>query len=275
MSGLDTGSDGRMRSFRELGRWSIQRCSGCPGSVRGRRPVTGHRSLVHAASRVLHRFAGRMRRRPPAPKVPTNQIEDASRWEQLTLRILGTIHNNSILLRGPSGAGKTTLLRAIEQRLLDHDDPSMRFIPVFIGLQGVRERHLFATLGNSMLEAVHPFLPLDTSREPSPDRRGYSHRHFADDMRRVIRAAGPPGASRPKIVLLIDDLDEMQRFDPRTAQRLRGLFMTGLSDHLVMVATAVHIDKKWELEGSPWYNFFEEIELPSRPEAGEGRPCPG
>jgi hypothetical protein len=27
------------------------------------------------------------------------------------------------------------------------------------------------------------------------------------------------------------------------------------------VATAVRIDKHWVEEGSPWYNFFEEIQM--------------
>ena len=41
---------------------------------------------------------------------------------------------------------------------------------------------------------------------------------------------------------------------------------------LVMVASAVEIDKHWEQEGSPWYNFFEEIEL--TPTCGNPG-CPG
>jgi hypothetical protein len=40
--------------------------------------------------------------------------------------------------------------------------------------------------------------------------------------------------------------------------------MASLDGNLVMVATAVEIDKQWEQEGSPWYNFFEEIEVPPR-----------
>jgi hypothetical protein len=28
-----------------------------------------------------------------------------------------------------------------------------------------------------------------------------------------------------------------------------------------MVASATRISRRWEREGSPWYNFFEEIEL--------------
>jgi len=39
--------------------------------------------------------------------------------------------------------------------------------------------------------------------------------------------------------------------------------MAGLDGNLVMVATAIEIDKQWDQEGSPWYNFFEEIELPA------------
>jgi hypothetical protein len=43
--------------------------------------------------------------------------------------------------------------------------------------------------------------------------------------------------------------------------------MASLAENLVMVASAVEIDKHWEQEGSPWYNFLEEIEIsPSRRE---------
>jgi hypothetical protein len=38
--------------------------------------------------------------------------------------------------------------------------------------------------------------------------------------------------------------------------------MTNLAENLVMVASAIEIDKRWEQEGSPWYNFFEEIDIP-------------
>ena len=48
--------------------------------------------------------------------------------------------------------------------------------------------------------------------------------------------------------------------------------MASFDGSLVMVATAVAIDKRWEQEGSPWYNFFEEIDLPppGRPDTIHG-----
>jgi hypothetical protein len=77
----------------------------------------------------------------------------------------------------------------------------------------------------------------------------------------VIRALARNSREDVRLVLLVDGIDEVNRYDPRTAQRVRSLFMAGFSENLVMVATAVEIDKRWEQEGSPWYNFFEEIEL--------------
>jgi hypothetical protein len=71
------------------------------------------------------------------------------------------------------------------------------------------------------------------------------------------------GTGQARLVLLVDGIDELNHYAPRTTQRVRSLFMAGLDGHLVMVATAVAIDKRWEQEGSPWYNFFEEIELPA------------
>jgi len=77
----------------------------------------------------------------------------------------------------------------------------------------------------------------------------------------VIHTLGKNNPNHIRLVLLVDGIDEVNHYHPRTAQRVRSLFMAGFSENLVMVASAVEIDKRWEQEGSPWYNFFEEIEL--------------
>jgi len=62
-------------------------------------------------------------------------------------------------------------------------------------------------------------------------------------------------------VLLIDEVDELNDYDPRINQKLRSLFMKSFAESLVAVVSGVEIKKQWEREGSPWYNFFEEIEV--------------
>ena len=42
-------------------------------------------------------------------------------------------------------------------------------------------------------------------------------------------------------------------------QKLRSLFMKSFAEQLVAVVAGVRIRKEWEREGSPWYNFFEEV----------------
>ena len=63
------------------------------------------------------------------------------------------------------------------------------------------------------------------------------------------------------MVLLSDEIDELNGYSHRTNQRLRSLFMRGFADQLVAVAAGVGIAREWDHEGSPWYNFFEEIEV--------------
>ena len=92
----------------------------------------------------------------------------------------------------------------------------------------------------------------------------YSHRDLAKDFRSVIRTLRESSVTEIRLVLLVDGIDELNTYDPRTTQRVRSLFMASLDGSLVMVATAVEIDKHWDQEGSPWYNFFEEIEVPPR-----------
>jgi hypothetical protein len=176
-------------------------------------------------------------------------------------RILSTIHNNSILMCGQPGSGKTSMLLELKEHLQAGGDPTIEFFPVFVDLHGVPERLLFATAAAAVNEQVAEmplFCRLNEIADPKPD---YSHRDLANDLRNVLGVLGNRQIGQARLVLLVDGIDELNHYAPRTTQRVRSLFMAGLDGNLVMVATAVAIDKHWEQEGSPWYNFFEEIDL--------------
>ncbi len=81
------------------------------------------------------------------------------------------------------------------------------------------------------------------------------------DLRRAIKALRARSSKQVKLVLLIDEVDELNEYDPKINQKLRSLFMKSFAENLVSVVSGVAIKKQWQREGSPWYNFFEEIEV--------------
>jgi hypothetical protein len=181
--------------------------------------------------------------------------------EQLIARVLSTIHNNSILLTGDPGVGRTSILRELERRLRTIDDPDYRFFPVYIDLESTPEERLFATAGDSVLREVGRLCPGSVRDDRASRGPGYDHRDLAGDLRRTVRALGTTSSKMVRLVLLIDGIDEVDRYQQRTTQRLRGLFMARVAENLVMVASGCEISREWEREGSPWYNFFEELPL--------------
>jgi hypothetical protein len=68
-----------------------------------------------------------------------------------------------------------------------------------------------------------------------------------------------------KLALLIDEVDVLNEYSERINQRLRSIFMKTFSEHLVAIMSGVGIRRIWNSEGSPWYNFFDEIELTASP----------
>jgi hypothetical protein len=207
----------------------------------------------------LARRLGRIICREPGPSVVTLVDFGEGGHERLIDRILVTIRNNSILLIGGPGSGKTSILLRLNGLLAARVDADPRFYPVYVDLHGVPEHLLFATVGDAVLGQLAFSPPSKVARLGS----AYGDRDLANDIRAVVRTL-EESSSRPvaTVVLLVDGIDELNRYHPRTTQRVRSLFMGGLAENLVMVAAAVAIDKDWEREGSPWYNFFEEIEIP-------------
>ena len=210
------------------------------------------RALIHLVRRL-----GIGGRSLDSPRLVTTDDSIKEERERLVRRILSTIHNNSILLCGEPGTGKTATLLHLKERLAAAEDPDTEFFPVYNDLHGVSEELLFPTVADAVLGQL-AFAPPTKAARFGAD---YGHRDLAGDFRAVIQALAVSRPQQARLVLLVDGIDELNHFDPRTTQRVRSLFMASLAENLVMVASAVEIDKHWEQEGSPWYNFFEEIEL--------------
>ena len=179
--------------------------------------------------------------------------------DQLIDRILQTVHNNSLLLYGERRIGKTSLQHQVMNRLANLEDPTYDFYPVYIDLQGTPQERFFATLAEDVFTELAPLL--DGLQPTVSDSAEYSHRDLVRDLRKVLQVLEKRSTRTVKLVLLMDEVDELNHYDPKVNQRLRGLFMKRFSRNLVTVVSGVAIKKKWESEGSPWYNFFEEIEV--------------
>lgn len=218
-----------------------------------------------AAAAALYRRHRRLRRRRERrfnPYIAGGPVFDESLFygrEPLIQRILQTVPNNSLLLHGERRIGKTSLLHQLQRRLEALDDPGCRFVPVYIDLQGVPEEKLFAALADPISE----LLP-STERIPALARSSYSHHDLVRELHawlpRLRERAGRP----VQLVLLIDEVDELNGYPPRVSQNLRSLFMKRFAQDLTAltaIVAGVRIRREWEQEGSPWYNFFEEIEV--------------
>ncbi len=184
--------------------------------------------------------------------------------QALVDRILQTVHNNSLLLYGERRIGKTSLQHHLKKRLGELRDPQYDFYPVYVDLQGTPEEKFFATLGEDVFLELAPHL----DGLEATEHEAYGYRELVRDLRQVIKTLAAKSDKTVKLVLLIDEVDELNDYDPKINQKLRSLFMKSFAEHLAAVVSGVAIKRQWEREGSPWYNFFEEIEVkPLRDEA--------
>ena len=209
-----------------------------------------------------HRRRERLRKRKFNPYVAGAPVLDEDMFfgrQELVDRILQTVHNNSLLIYGERRIGKTSIQHQLKKRLEQLDDPGYAFFPVYIDLQGVPEERFFQTIAEDVFQELAPVVGgLESTYKTTAE---FSHRDFIRDIRAVLRKLQDGTTKQVKLVLLIDEVDELNAYDPRINQKLRSLFMKNFAENLVAVVSGVEIKKQWEREGSPWYNFFEEIEL--------------
>ncbi len=229
-----------------------------PGSI-----AAGLASVAAALVAVKARRRRKLLRGRFNPYIAGAPILEQARFfgrQQLLDYVLRRISNNSLMLYGERRIGKTSLQHQLKRFLTNLDDPEHEFFPVYIDLQGTPQEKFFGTLAAEIFHELAPKLGgIQSLSPPGQDEYGYSD--LVKDLQRILKALKDRTAKKVKLVLLIDEVDELNEYDPRVNQRLRSLFMRTFADSLVAVVSGVAIKKQWEREGSPWYNFFQEIEV--------------
>jgi GTPase SAR1 family protein len=182
--------------------------------------------------------------------------------EELLRKIINTLHNNSIMIHGPRRIGKTSLLYQLANRLRAASDPDYAFIPALIDLEGTAQEEFFHTLVEEILEDCQPYLTERLSLAYNEkSQRAYTHRDFARDLSTLIDQLQQSSNKEVRLILLLDEVDVMNRYDQLVQQQLRRIFMKTFARNLGAVVAGVHISKEWERLESPWYNLFLEMEL--------------
>lgn len=226
--------------------------------------VLGAVGLIGAGlglQRVRRRRAVRRRFNPYIAGAPVLEDDMFFGRQKLMARMMNVLHHNSLMITGERRIGKTTFLFHLKKRLAADDGTEYRFFPVLTDLQGVPETGFFHALMADVVESLAPatraFLRFQ------PEREGYDGRDFSHDLQRVIDELKTRTPGKVKLALLIDEVDVLNEYSERVNQRLRSIFMKTFSENLVAIMSGVGIKRTWKSEVSPWYNFFDEIELPA------------
>jgi hypothetical protein len=187
-------------------------------------------------------------------------------------RIYTTLHQNSLMLHGERRIGKTTMLHQLANVLDTVDDPAYWFLPVYVDLEGTTGETFFHMLMEDIANVVCGLEELTVEQSALLDqllvhqtkRTAYTDTEFNRDLRRLIRILEAvvervqPG-KKLRLILLLDEMDTFNDFDPLFQQQLRRIFMRDFGAVLGAVVAGIAINKVWDRDDSPWFNFFNEV----------------
>lgn len=159
-------------------------------------------------------------------------------------------------------------------------DADYRYLPAFVSLQmAPSEDRFFYNLMREAANAARKEIGADRLSnlccdepprgEPVEPRAIYSSLDMAYDLDNTLSALGARGDKPTRLVLLLDEADQMNSYDPHTQGALRGLLMR-FPRRVLLVWSGRAINRDWRLDTSPWYNLFKhEIRLDAFPEEEE------
>lgn len=211
--------------------------------------------------------------------------------------IVGKIAQNSFYIYGEKRIGKTSLLLQVRDRLAQRDliHAGPQVLPVFRNIQDLSQEQFWLYLMRSVAGAMaltprpdrlqgpiehlsggagaygpYPLSPSSAAQERNSllaclgQPAAYDDLDAEDDLQRMVGRCAQPTL----IVLLLDEIDTLERYDPAVRQRFRA-FCQHAQAHLRVVVAGVRPPAAEPGDTSPWYNIFERVTLGplSEPEA--------
>lgn len=175
--------------------------------------------------------------------------------------ILGKIDNNSFHITGEKRIGKTSLLLLLKQRLIQRNSvqTAATYIPVFRNMQDLPQEQFWLYLMRSIaaeIPAVSSALAACTAAVGT-----YDDFDAENDLETIVQHLQRGAGQRQfYIVLLLDEVDTLQRYDASIRQRFRA-FCQHTQRNVRVVLAGVLAPRVEPTETSPWYNIFEPMTL--------------
>jgi tetratricopeptide (TPR) repeat protein len=217
--------------------------------------------LTLVTQRLRRRRAFRARFNPYIAGAPVLDDHMFFGRQRLLSRVMNVLHHNSLMITGERRIGKTTLLCHLKKCLERDSGTEYRFFPVLTDLQGVPETGFFSTIMGDIVDNLGLTPETIGALRFRRSVEDYDGRDFSHDLQRVITELRGRTPLEVKLVLLVDEADMLNTYSERSNQLLRAIFMKTFAEHLVTVMSGVGVKRTWVSEGSPWYNFFEQIQL--------------
>ena len=205
---------------------------------------------------------------------PVRRVDMFFGRHDLLRRIVSTLHNNSIMIHGERRIGKTTLLYQLANALQQMEDEEFWFVSVYIDLEGTTEGEFFHLLMDEITHTVRELESLTPGQTAVLDgllnletaENQYTDREFNRDLRQIFHLLEAYGAvhhpgCQVRLILLMDEMDTLSRFNHLIQQQLRRIFMRDFAATLGAVVAGIEISKEWERVESPWFNLFNEIAM--------------
>lgn len=168
-----------------------------------------------------------------------------------------SLKNNSLCLLGERRIGKTSLLEQLE---MNTQPP---FFSFYCNLESVKEEYFYRRIMQHLVNKVQSAWKdqslhlLFFTKEPNE----YEDLDFEADLDAILDFLRETYHQEVVIIMCLDEIDATQDFPPSLHQSLRNIFQT-YKGTVRMVSAGVSIKRgDWNLPTSPWYNFFEPLEV--------------
>ena len=219
-------------------------------------------ALLTIRQRKRRRAALRRRFNPYVSGEPVTTQEMFFGRHDTLARIVDTLHENSIMIHGERRIGKTSLLLHLVEHLHTAHDSEFMFVPVYVDLEGTMDDELFSIMMEETIGCLPRYLPsIPALRYHQIAWTEYDHREFSRDLDSILELLAQTTRKTVRVVLILDEMDVMNTYQPVTQQQLRRIFMRTFAYSLGAVVAGVNISKSWDRVESPWYNLFNEVAL--------------